>query len=81
MAKPLPVFTNKNQLPITLSPSHIRVILGGEEPMGERQVYEFLNEVERMKEPLFPVHRVGRLLKVPRDPFFAWLESGKKVTA
>jgi len=59
---------NKDQLPLSLEPKHIRTILD----IGERQVYEFLNN-----NPPFVVHRVGRTLKIPREKFFDWFE-GKR---
>ncbi|GIO36993.1 hypothetical protein J41TS12_18540 [Paenibacillus antibioticophila] len=58
---------NKNELPLSLSPQHIKEIL----EMGRRQTYEFLND-----NPPFPVHRIGGRgeFKIPRDPFFRWFE-------
>ncbi|GIP08152.1 hypothetical protein J1TS5_03220 [Paenibacillus macerans] len=59
--------TNKEALPLVLVPSDIQNILG----IGRRQTYELL------KSPPFPVQRLGgkKMIKVPRDPFFRWLES------
>lgn len=81
MAKKVPVIKDKTELPITLEPYHIRAILSSDKqkPMGERQLYDFLNDVERMDRPHFPIIRVGRLLKIPRDPFFDWFEGRRQV--
>lgn len=60
---------DKNELPLTLKPQHIREILD----MGERQVYELLNN-----DPPFRVVKLGRNYKIPRDKFFEWFEGTNK---
>lgn len=57
---------NKEELPFVLGPDDIQKILG----IGRRQTYELL------KNPPFTVQRLGgrKIIKVPRDNFFRWLE-------
>lgn len=67
----------KNDYPIMLEPIHIQEILG----LGRKNTYQFLNEVEARvnlgKKPEFHLKRIGKLMKIPRDDFFDWLEGRK----
>lgn len=64
----------KDDYPIMLEPIHIQEILD----ISRRGTYDFLNEVEyrynKRKNYEFPVKRIGRLMKIPRDLFFNWIE-------
>ncbi|MWV44788.1 DNA-binding protein [Paenibacillus sp. HJL G12] len=64
----------KDDYPIMLEPAHIQEILG----LGRKNTYQFLNEVEAKvylkKEPEFHLKRIGKLMKIPKDSFFDWLE-------
>lgn len=50
-------------LPEVLTPKDVQEILG----IGRRQTYELLAD------PPFHVVRIGRLFKIPKDPFYKWL--------
>ncbi|OBZ15141.1 DNA-binding protein [Bacillus sp. FJAT-26390] len=64
------MITSKEQLPLILEPAHIQEILC----IGRRATYELLAD------PPFHVNRVGKnkMIKVPRDVFFRWLEGDKE---
>lgn len=48
--------------------SDIQIILG----LGRSNVYKFLESVFRKQDP-FKVIKVGKLYKVPREPFDNWV--------
>jgi hypothetical protein len=48
----------------------IQVMLG----LGRTKTYEYLDEVYKEQKP-FRVIKVGKLLRVPRNSFDAWLNS------
>lgn len=54
----------------------VQEILG----IGKKQAYEFIGEVEYRikynKDYPFPVKRIGRSIRIPKDPFFDWLKQG-----
>lgn len=50
----------------TLEVSDIKKIMG----CGINQAYELVNQAEKNK--FFRVIRVGRKIKIPKDPFFKW---------
>lgn len=54
----------KNNYPLVLSVRHIQEILG----VSKRRAYEIM-DVEG-----FPLIRMGRSKRAPRDKFFEWLE-------
>lgn len=47
----------------------IQKILG----LGRSRTYQFLDEVYRMQKP-FHVKKIGRLYRVPKEPFDRWLD-------
>ncbi|OMF35211.1 DNA-binding protein [Paenibacillus sp. FSL H8-0548] len=57
---------SKDEFPLVLEPAHIQEILN----IGRRGTYELLAD------PPFHVNRIGKnkMIKVPRDVFFIWLE-------
>ncbi|MFZ3171927.1 MAG: hypothetical protein WA118_08110 [Carboxydocellales bacterium] len=59
----------ENELPYVLKVSHIKQLM----QCGLRQAYELVERQERAKQPAFPVRRLGKAIRVPRDPFLAWL--------
>ncbi|WP_010498591.1 helix-turn-helix domain-containing protein [Paenibacillus elgii] len=58
----------REDLPEVLEPKQIQSILN----IGRRQTYELLND------PPFHVVRIGRLIKVPKEVFFKWLDGAKQ---
>ncbi len=48
-------------------PSDIQEKMG----IGKTKTYEFLEEVYLNQSP-FPVHKVGKLYRIPRAPFDKW---------
>ncbi|WP_025850772.1 helix-turn-helix domain-containing protein [Paenibacillus ehimensis] len=58
----------REDLPEVLEPKQIQSILN----IGRRQTYELLND------PPFHVVRIGRLIKVPKEVFFNWLDGAKQ---
>ena len=55
--------TTMNQLPLVLKASDIRQVLGLSWP----KTYQLLTQAG------FPLVRIGRCYRVPRDQFFQWL--------
>ena len=53
------------ELPVVLTPSDIAAILG----VSRNTSYELLHSEN------FPVFKVGKLYRVPRDEFLLWMES------
>ena len=51
--------------------SDIQKILG----LGRSKAYEFLEEVYHNKKP-FAVIKIGKLYKVPKEPFDLWVSGG-----
>ncbi|WP_246096168.1 DNA-binding protein [Paenibacillus sinopodophylli] len=64
------MYKSKEDFPLALEPTHIQEILR----IGRRGTYELLNN------PLFHVNRIGknRMIRLPRDVFFSWLEGYSK---
>lgn len=56
--------TKISELPTLLTVPHIQAILG----IGRLAAYELANR------SAFPSFRVGKLIRIPRDTFFQWLE-------
>lgn len=68
------IIKEKKDYPIMLDPIHVQEILR----ISRKKAYDFLGEVETRvvlkRKPEFHIKRVGRLLKIPKDSFFDWLE-------
>lgn len=64
----------RDSYPMVLDPAHVKDILG----IGRKQTYDLLNQVEvkvnKKKNPPFHIFRVGKLMKIPRDQFFDFIE-------
>lgn len=54
--------------------SDIQKILG----LGRSKVYEFLEEIYQKQEP-FVVIKIGKMYKVPKEPFDIWVSGGTYV--
>jgi hypothetical protein len=65
----------KEEYPLHLSTNDLMEIMN----LSRKHAYEIVNQVEakinRGKPVPFPLHRVGKLFKIPRDQFFQWLEN------
>ena len=48
--------------------SEIQTILG----IGRNKIYEYLDEVSKTQEP-FIVIKIGKLYKIPKQPFDRWI--------
>lgn len=57
-----------NEAKKVYSPKEIQKMLG----LGKESVYVFLEEVYRNKKP-FIVIKIGKLYKIPKEPFNRWL--------
>jgi excisionase family DNA binding protein len=57
---------HSHELPLVLKAGDIQRLLG----LSRVKTYELLHQKG------FPVVRIGRCLRVPRDAFFRWLEAG-----
>ncbi len=57
-----------NNINMVYSPKEIQKMLG----IGKESVYEFLEEVYKNKKP-FMVIKIGKLYKIPKEPFNRWL--------
>ncbi len=57
-----------NEIKKVYSPKEIQKMLG----LGKESVYVFLEEVYKNKKP-FIVIKIGKLYKIPKEPFNRWL--------
>lgn len=57
-----------NEAKKVYNPKEIQKMLG----LGKESVYVFLEEVYRNKKP-FIVIKIGKLYKIPKEPFNRWL--------
>lgn len=57
-----------NEVNKVYTPMEIQKMLG----VGKESVYGFLEEVYKNKEP-FMVIKIGKLYKIPKEPFNRWL--------
>lgn len=57
-----------NEVKKVYSPKEIQKMLG----LGKESVYVFLEEVYKNKKP-FIVIKIGKLYKIPKEPFNRWL--------
>jgi excisionase family DNA binding protein len=60
------ITTHSHELPLVLKADDIQRLLG----LSRVRTYQLLHQRG------FPVVRIGRCLRVPRDAFFRWLEAG-----
>jgi hypothetical protein len=58
-------FFNRNEIPDTMTPTHIQKVLG----IGRRQTYEMV-----ANDPPFHVVKVGKLYKISKKAFFKWFD-------
>jgi excisionase family DNA binding protein len=60
-----PTTTHAHELPLVLKPQDIQQLLS----LSRGKTYDLLHQKG------FPVVRIGRCLRVPRDGFLRWLEA------